>query len=483
MTTHIPTLSLAALLLAGTAHAQTSADAAARIARIERDIRPAPVYAGNATTIDARMRALNVPGVSIAVVDSGRIVWTKTYGLADVAANRAVTPETRFQAASMSKPVGSTVALRLVEQGKLSLDTDINGALRTWKLPSNDFTTKTPVTLRMLLTHTAGLTVHGFPGYASTAALPTVPQILDGQSPANTAAVRIDTTPGTIWRYSGGGTTVAQLLMTDVTGESFPSLARALVLAPAGMTSSGYEQPLPESSAAFAAVAYNGRGVASYGRWHTYPEMMAAGLWTTASDLGRYIIELQRAHAGKSAMLSQSTARAMMTPGLGGWGLGVQMSGAGDSLRFMHGGANAGFRGQFIGYVHSGRGVVVLTNGDAGGALANEIIGAIGREYNWPGLRTLRELVEVSIDPKQLDTYVGRYQLTPALTIAVTRAGDSLMTQATGQSAFPIFPMGRHQFFAKVTAIELRFELDANGKPVAMHVTQGGSTRRATRVE
>lgn len=388
---------VAALALASAA-VMNAQSANERIARIEKDIRPAPVVRGNATTIEARMETLRVPAVSIAVVDSGRIVWTKAYGFADVGTSKRATPATRFQAASMSKPVASTAALRLVEAGKLALDADINASLRSWKLPSNDFTAKTPVTLRMLLTHTGGLTVHGFPGYQAGKDVPTVPQILDGTGPANTPAVRVNVAPGSIWRYSGGGMTIAQLAMTDVTGESFPALVRRLVLVPARMTSSGYEQPLPDSVSSFGAIAYRRDGTAVPGRWHTYPEMMAAGLWTTASDLASYIIEVQRAHAGMSSMLSQTMMRAMLTPGLGNFGLGIQMSGAGDSLRFGHGGSNAGYQGQFLGYVTGGRGVVVLTNSDAGGRLASEIIGAVGREYNWPGLRERSERVEVAID-------------------------------------------------------------------------------------
>ena len=445
-----------------------------------------PVVRGNATTIAARMRALNVPAVSVAVVDSGRIVWAKAYGVVDTSTRRPATPATpatRFQAASMSKPVGSMAALRLVEEGKLSLDADINAALKSWKLPANDFTNGTFVTLRMLLTHTGGLTVHGFPGYAAGAPVPTVPQILDGAPPANTPAVRVNAKPGSIWRYSGGGMTIAQLLMTDVTNESYPALVRRLVLAPARMTSSGYEQPLPDSVASLGALAYRANGTQVPGRWHTYPEMMAAGLWTTPSDLGRFIIEVQNAYEGKSRVLSRDMARAMLTAGLGNYGLGIAISGAGDSLRFSHGGANEGYRGQFIGYVTGGRGVAVMTNSDAGAQIAGELINAIGREYNWPGLRELRELVEVAIDAKLLDAYAGRYQFAPNVVLTVTRAPDGLVVQPTGQTAMQFVPKSDREFFAKLIPFECRFEVDSSGKVVAIHVTQGGQTRRAPRIE
>jgi CubicO group peptidase (beta-lactamase class C family) len=347
------------------AHAQGSPSVTVHIAHIESDIRPLPLFRGSpSTTIDARMHAWRVPAVSIAVIDSGRIVWTKAYGVADAGTGLPATSSTRFQAGSMSKPVAAVATLRLVEQGKLSLDADVNATLRSWKIPPSSLGATPAVTLRMLLGHSAGLTVHGFPGYAAGAPLPSVPQVLDGTPPANTPAVRIDAMPGTIWRYSGGGITVVQLLMTDVTGEDFPALVRRLVLDPAHMTSSGYEQPLPDSLIGDAASGHHADGTPVPGRWHTYPEMMAAGLWTTPTDLARYIIELQHAYAGTSSLITQATARAMVTPGLGGWGLGIQVAGSGDSLRFMHGGDNDGFHGEFIGYVRGGRGIVVMTNGD-----------------------------------------------------------------------------------------------------------------------
>lgn len=210
---------------------------------------------------------------------------------------------------------------------------------------------------------------------------------------------------------------------------------------------------------------------------------MAAGLWSTPSDLGRFIIELQHAYAGTSPVLTQATARAMLTRGLGGWGLGMQVVGVGDSLRFMHGGVNEGFQGTFVGYVHGGRGVVVLTNSDAGMELADEIVAAVGREYNWPGLRELKEHAEIAVDTKVLARYVGRYQLATNVVIAITQSGNQLSALATGQAAFPIFPEGQAEFFAKVTEVQIRFESDANGKVTALSILQRGNTSRAVRID
>src|SRR6266851_5244466 len=228
-----------------------------------------------------RMAALHVPGASVAIIDGYRIVWAHGYGVMEFGSSNQVTPDTRFQAASISKPVAALAALKLVEEGKLSLDEDVNRKLKSWKVPENEFTREEKVTLRRLLSHSAGLTVHGFPGYDVDEKLPAVPQILDGMKPANTAAVRVDITPGTKSRYSGGGITVMQLLMTDVTGRTFPELMQALVLARIGMQHSTYQQPLPDESAESAATGHRENGDKIHGRWHIYPEMAAAGLWTT----------------------------------------------------------------------------------------------------------------------------------------------------------------------------------------------------------
>ena len=236
-------------LLAGSAIAWTPPDD--RIAQVENGLRPPVLIEGDKTwTLADRMRFYHVEGVSIAVIRDSKIEWAKGYGLADVEAKQSVTASTLFQAGSISKPVAAMGALALVEDGKLALDGDINRFLKGWKVPGNAHTAKAPVTLEGLLSHTAGLTVHGFPGYAAGEPVPTVPQVLDGAPPANTAPVRVDLDPGTQYRYSGGGYTIAQLAMTDVTGQPFPALMQKLVLGPLGMKESTYEQPLPAARVA-----------------------------------------------------------------------------------------------------------------------------------------------------------------------------------------------------------------------------------------
>lgn len=329
-----------------------------------------------------RMRAQHVPGVSIAIIDGYRIVWAHGYGFVEAGSSQPVTPETRFQAASISKPVAAMAALKLVEEGKLSLDEDVNGKLKSWKIPENEFTREEKVTLRRLLSHSAGLTVHGFPGYDVDDKLPTIPQVLDGLKQANTAPVRVDIKPGSKSRYSGGGITVMQLLMMDVTARQFPALMQALVLSRIGMTHSTYQQPPPEDWKASAATGHGENGEKIHGGWHVYPEMAAAGLWTTPSDLAKFAIELQLSKDVKANhVLSREMTHQMLTRQISDVGLGIMLNG---KERFSHAGSNEGFKCLLAATMTTGQGIVIMTNGDQGWRLADEIRDAVAEEYHWP---------------------------------------------------------------------------------------------------
>jgi CubicO group peptidase (beta-lactamase class C family) len=375
---------LAALAAATPSLAAPTPDDLQRIAQMEANIRP--LNGGPPRTLAQRMAELKVPGVSLAFFENGRVRWTRAYGAADAATGAPVTPTTRFQAASMTKAVAATVALRLVEQGRLDLDQDVNDRLASWKVPASGLTATDKVTLRRLLSHTAGLTVHGFDGYPAGAPLPTLAQVLNGAAPANSPPVVVETRPGTKWSYSGGGYTVAQMLMTDVTATPFAALAQRYVLGPMGMTRSTLEQPLPASLWPMAATAHGEDGRPLAGRWHAYPEGAAAGLWTTPSDYARFMIGLQDAYAGRSpALLSQASAKLMMTPVLNNYGLGWDIVSRGARRAFDHHGGNDGFECFCIAFLDGSRqGVVIMTNGDGGLFLTTEIADALAAAYGWP---------------------------------------------------------------------------------------------------
>jgi CubicO group peptidase (beta-lactamase class C family) len=291
---------------------------AARIHRIEASTVDIPIGEGQPPlrlTLTELMHAYNDPGFSVAVIDNSQIAWAKGYGVTAAGSSKPVTVHTIFQAASISKPVTAAATLSLVEHGQLSLDEDVNAKLTCWKVPENEFTKTEEVTLRRILSHSAGLTVQGFPGYDVDSSLPSVEQILNGEKPANSPPVRVNTIPGTTERYSGGGVTVEQLLLTDVTGKPFPVLLRELVLDKLAMTDSSFEQPPSLQRADFAASATAADGKTLHGRWHIYPELAAAGLWTTPSDLAHFLIEIALTKNGKShKVLSPATAQMMLTP-------------------------------------------------------------------------------------------------------------------------------------------------------------------------
>jgi len=380
-----------ALVLVPALLAGAPADSPAVEQRIERVINgllPLTVTRGQPIEkmrLADRLKHYNVPGVSVAVIHNYSLEWARGWGVKKAGAADAVTAETIFQAGSISKPVAALAALRLVQEGKLSLDEDVNGKLKSWKVPENEFTKEKKVTLRGIVSHSAGLTVHGFPGYAFDEAVPSLPQVLDGAKPANTRPIRVDTVPGTRERYSGGGYCVMQQMLIDVTGKPFPKLLEETVLRKLDMSHSTYENPLPAARAAAAATAHDQKGAPVPGGWNTYPEMAAAGLWTTPSDLGRFAIEIQKSKIGKSnKVLSAAMTNQMLIRQLDGFGLGLALDG---KLRFGHGGVDRGFEAFLAASIDAGHGAVVMTNAQGGMRLARELILAIGAEYGWPDHR------------------------------------------------------------------------------------------------
>ena len=467
---------------------QPTSSTDSRIARVEAGLLRARTIKGKPLVrmrLDERMRHYKVPGVSIAVIDSFRIAWAGGYGVREAGDTGRVTTETLFQAASISKPVAALAAPRLVQEGKVNLDENVNLKLTSWKVPENDFTIVQPVTLRRLLSHGAGLTVHGFPGYASNASVPTVRQVLDGQPPANTAAIRADTVPGALWRYSGGGYTVMQQLIEDVTGRPFPDAMRTLVLAPLGMTRSTYEQPLPNALARNAASAHHSDGTLVQGKWHTYPEMAAAGLWTTPSDLARYAIEVQLAAAGRSnKVLSQSTTAQMLTRQTGTYGLGPSLGGEGRDASFSHGGSNQGFRAYFIAFRERGQGAVVMTNANGGGALASEIVRAVAEEYDWPSSRPMEKTV-VDVGAETSSSLAGRYALEtqPNFVITVTVDSGRVTVDVPRQIRTEIHPESETRYFSLEQDLDFVFSRAADGKVTGFVLNAGSASYKAKRVD
>lgn len=378
-------LAPALLALAALSHgaaAQRSAEAV--VAEVERGLWP-PVATEHTKPMRLadRMRLYGAPAVSVAVVDGGRLRWARAWGVSEVGHPDRVTTDTRFQAASISKPLAALTALTQVEAGRLSLDEDIEARLRGWRLPPGAQSPAHPVTLRRLLAHTAGLGVPGFAGYRPGEALPTLPQILDGRAPANNPPVRVAAEPGRDFRYSGGGYVLVQQVLEDVTGEPFADLSAKAVFAPVGMHHSAWGG-LDLASRQDAAVGHH-RGLPIEGRRARHPELAAGGLWTTPSDLARLTVALQQVLAGQSGgLLAPAALEQALTGERGAIGLGFMIDGTPERPLWGHDGRTAGFEARWR--FDRSRAVVVMVNANGTLPLADEIVRAVAVAEGWDDL-------------------------------------------------------------------------------------------------
>jgi len=357
-----------------------------------------PKWPSRPLTIEKLMAIYRAPGLSLAIINDFRIAETRTYGVTEAGGSAAVSPRTLFQAGSISKPVAALGALRLVEQGRLSLDRDVDQYLKSWKVPDNQFTAEQKVTLRRLLSHTAGVTQHGFPGYAVDEPRPTLEQVLNGEKPATNKPIRVDLVPGTKWRYSGGGALISQQLMIDVSERPFPQLMHELVFKRLSMNDSTYDQPLAAPRLITAASGTHADGTPVNGKWHVYPEMAAAGLWTTPTDLAKLAIDIALTKKKRSGrLLSTGMADQMLSPqfdpvaevALGNakhldrMGLGFFLGDATRPDLFGHIGDDEGFQAMLMMFADSGKGAVIMANSQLGINLGDFLLDGIAKEYQW----------------------------------------------------------------------------------------------------
>lgn len=454
-------------------------------------LRPAVQIEGEApVTFDLRdrMAHYNVPGVSVALLEDGEITWARGWGVADSETGRPVDETTLFQAASISKPVAALTAMTLVYAGRVDLDAPVNDYLTSWQVPDNEFTADSTVTLRGLLSHTAGLTVWGFPGYRKDEPfdgdrmVATNAEVLDGLG--NTDSVRVYREPGIGWQYSGGGYTVMEQLVEDVTGEPFAAAARRRVLGPVGMTRSTFEQPLPEDRWAEASRAHDATGTEVPGEWHSYPEQAAAGLWTTPTELltlSRYLIETLA--YGGDGIISLEQLREMWTAhrgdeeGFTDYGLGFSVIGEGDDLRIGHGGSNRGFKAQWTFFPNRSQGIAVMTNGERGAALMTEIVRAAATAFGWPGLGSEEVRIQ-TLSAEELAAFAGVFQVADRDLSVTVAVGDGALTlDVPQQGVYTLRALADTSdlFVDLEDGQRIRFERDDRGAVTGM--VAGGQTR------
>jgi CubicO group peptidase (beta-lactamase class C family) len=447
-----------------------SASDAGAIANIEKELLLDPFMvsgvAPRTQSLQEAMQKKQIPALSVAVIDDNRIVWAKAYGISEAKSGTQVNIHTLFSAGSLSKFITAIAVLRLVDQGQLSLDADINQYLKSWRLQSEGAT----ITLRQLLSHTSGITQHFPVRYALDAKLPTTLDILQGQPPARNPKIKIkmEGKPGEQFDYSGAAFSVVQRILEEVAKKPFADVVNEQVFKPAGMTESTFEQPTPSNYLSRAVGHINsGQGLVSDPV--AFAELASVGLWTTPSDLARLVIRLR----GPSGILPEKLVKEMLTPVKENSGLGVFLAGDGADLWFRvrtsDGRPIDGFCGWLTGYVGTGKGAIIMANSHSAFNTGFALLRAIAREYKWPGYLNVLSAPDKPID---LQAYVGKFQLdTP---IVITKENESLVFSYAELERLPMLPTKNGSFVANFEAVSdfvLTFHMGPNGKADKLTLT------------
>jgi CubicO group peptidase (beta-lactamase class C family) len=414
-------------------------------------------------SLKERIAFYNIQGLSIAVVNDYKIEWAKGYGFADTLERRPVNVQTLFQAASISKSLNGIGVLKLVQEKKIDLNTDINEYLKFWKFPYDSLSKNKKITAANLLSHTAGLNVHGFPGYSKDNSLPSITDILDGRKPSNTEAVRSQFEPGLKFQYSGGGILISQLIVMNITNQSYDEYMLENVLKPLGMTNSFFTQPPTEENKQLLASAYRFDGQNVNGNYHIYPEQAAAGLWTNPTDLCKYIIETQLSYADKSnKVISSKMTKLRLTPYIdNSSAFGVFIERRGTEKYFQHSGGNEGFSCKYYGSFDDGKGVVIMTNSD-NYVILDEIVNSVACVYKWKDFYNPKFKKVVEVPDSILLTYVGKYMLFKD-TVSISIVNHNLLLQHKKITYKPFFTSNL-EFFIPELEGDNKFLKDIEGK-------------------
>jgi CubicO group peptidase (beta-lactamase class C family) len=428
-------------------------------------------------TLAELMEYYSAPGLSVAIIGNGELVGARGYGVCESGSPDAVTEKTLFQAGSVSKLISAITVLRLAERKVLSLDCDVNDYLTSCQLRSaGDW--KPTVTLAHLLSHTGGTTVPRQPGYSCSQPLPTLLQVIGGESPANTPPILATRLPGVTFQYSGGGYTIVQQVLEDVCGMPFDDIVRETVLDPLDMTNTTFAQSPADTDHRKFATAHHYGSSPVVGKYHVYVDAASAGMWTTPTDLGRVIQELLRANNGQGKLLSRESTRRMMTPVVrGGYGLGSHIDQKYGMTVFQHFGWNMGYMSVVLGSLDRPVGVVVMYNTTQGSQdLLSDIMEAIASEYGWCDTRAPQSPCLDTISEIDQHKYAGNYELTSGGIARVTTVGTrSISLQLPSQPSFPLFAEMNSSFRTPWPNIVVRFDAQDGNAPV-MRIVEGGKT-------
>lgn len=457
-----------------------------RMKSVENGLLKAAVFKGlepEKMKLAERMQYYRVPGVSIAAIYKNKIDWAKAYGARNARFSDPVLSNSLFQAAALSQPVAALTALHFVEKGRLSLDSDVNTVLKSWKVPESPLTQRNKVTLRRILNHSALFIPAKLNGYPQSEDLPSLRMILDGEKPSLPPGVHLAGQPGATYSQSDAGYAVLQQLLEDLEGKTFPEIVDEAVLQPLGMRNSTFECPLPSVVEEKAVSGHTREGAPVEGGWYRYPAAAASGLWSTPSDLALFVIKVMKTARGESQkVVSPELAQAMLTPEDGIHGLGLYVEDAGDSLFFHMWGSNKGYECILVGYPVRGEGAVVMTNSENGYYIIHEILRGISAVYEWPHfqpeVKTLYRL-DASIYPQ----YVGKYEVNPDYILDVAHEDYYLVITPTGQVPTKFYAQGLTVFFSTDPYILIRFAKDSAGKVTGLVLNQRGQSTEAKKIE
>lgn len=427
-----------------------------RIKEVENNLIPfVPVKGFEGWNIIDRMRYYKVPGATIAVIKDFKIDWAKGYGLADTLKKIPVTTETMFSAGSISKFLMAVTALKMVESNQIELERPINNYLTSWKIEENDFTRKTSITLRLLLSHSAGTSQSSYFGFTPTQPLPTIVEILSGAKISETRLVVVNSEPNKEFRYSGGGSMIAQMALMDISKLNFSDLTQQILFDKLGMRNSTFEQPIPEKFVKQSSWAYSS---ASWfkGMPYVYPQQAAAGLYTTPTDLAKFFIDVQKSYIGKGRVLSKATAKQMLSPqqnvsdgsykeqiGIGPFLIQRTDNKDPDGVYFEFTGVNAGFLAYGIASVTNGNGVIIMLNsGDNVNGLGKEIRRAVAKVYDWTNFLPT-EIQPISLTDTELDKFVGRYRMATDEVLYLRREKNYLVENINEGNDIYCFPISK----------------------------------------
>lgn len=362
----------------------------------------------NKKSIPQIMEEDKIAGVSIALFDAGKIAWQKAYGYANLEDSIKVTPNTVFNGASLSKPVTALAALNLVEEGVLNLNEDVNNYLEDWKVPENKFTEIEKVTLGRLIGHTAGFERYVQSSFLPNEELPTIEQMLAGDNPSVDPPVSIVYVPGEKQVYSNPGYSVIEKLLEDVTNKDFNEVISERIFEPSDMTHSSFQQPVPKQLREQMATGYSNE-LEPY-PYKLFPFKAAGGIWTTPTDLARFLITLlEDHHLGTNVILSKRMTDSIFTKTPKRLGFGKIYNDNSQDILFEHWGSNSGFTCYMVASLKNKQGIVVMTNSDNGTSFLSYIARAVAIEYNWDFLQP-KVFEPIAMEELELNKFTGKFK-------------------------------------------------------------------------